>query len=64
MGVAVNVTVVPEQTGLVEGETETLTGRFGFTTIVIVFDVAGLFWMHPVMEEVRTQVTTSPFSGM
>ena len=60
VGVAVNVTDVPAQTGFAEGETETLTGRIGFTVIVIVFDVAGL----PVTQlafEVRIQMTVFPF---
>ena len=52
-GVAVKVTDVPEQTGLAEADIDTLTGRFGLTVIVTVFDVAGL----PVAQdrfEVRT----------
>jgi hypothetical protein len=42
VGVAVNVTGVDAQTGLAEATTDTLTGRLGFTVIVIVFEVAGL----------------------
>jgi hypothetical protein len=42
VGVAVNVTGVDAQTGLVEATIDTLTGRLGFTVIVIVFEVAGL----------------------
>ena len=63
VGVAVKVTEVPAQTGLALATMLTLTGRFGFTVIVIVFDVAGL----PVVQsslEVRTQVTASPFVGV
>ena len=63
VGVAVNVTDVPAQTGFAEGETETLTGRLGLTIIVIVFDVAGLLEMQTVIEEVRIQVTWSPLTG-
>jgi len=33
VGVAVKVTEVPAQTGFAEGETKTLTGRFGLTFI-------------------------------
>ena len=41
---------------------ETLTGRFGFTVMVIVFDVAGLPVAH-VAFEVNTQVIKSPFAS-
>ena len=60
VGVAVNVTLVPKQivpAGLVT--METLTGKFGFTVMLMLFDVAGL----PVAQvalDVNTQVTTSP----
>ena len=57
VGVAVNVTDVPAQTGFADGETETLTGRFGLTIIVIVFEVAGLFEIQTVIEEVRMHLT-------
>ena len=63
-GVAVNVTEVPAQTGFAEGDTETLTGRFGLTIIVIVFDVSGLFDVHTTFEEVRTHDTRSPDAGL
>ena len=63
VGVAEKVTEVPLQTGLLDGEIETLTGRFGLTTIVIIFDVAGLLEIQTVIEEVRTQVTWSPLTG-
>ena len=52
-----NVTDVPAHTGFAVGETETLTGRFGLTIIRIVFDVAGLFEIQTVREEVKTQFT-------
>ena len=52
-----NVTVVPAQTGFAVGEIDTLTGRFGLTIIVIVFDVAGLFEMQTVIDEMRTHLT-------
>ncbi|MPM41750.1 hypothetical protein SDC9_88409 [bioreactor metagenome] len=59
VGVAVNVTLVPEQTD-VPGLAAmlALTGAFAFTVIVTLFDVAGL----PVVQvrlEVSWQVTTS-----
>jgi len=62
VGVAVNVTLVPEQI-VVPGFAAmlTLTGRFGFTIIETEFDVAGL----PVVQvrlEVSWQVTTSPLA--
>ena len=60
VGVAVNVTLVPKQIVPVGLDTiETLTGKFGFTVIVTVLDVAGL----PVAQvalDVNTHVTTSP----
>ena len=61
VGVAVKVTDVPAQTGLAEATIDTLTGRFGLTVIVIVFDVAGL----PVTQvalEVMIQVTRAPLT--
>ena len=64
VGEAVNVTDVPAHTGFTVGETETLTGRFGLTIIVIVFDVAGLFEIQTEMEEIKTQLTWSPFNGV
>ena len=63
VGVAVKVTEVPAQTGLAEAETETLTGRLGFTVMVTVFDVAGLP-VGQVAFEVSTQVTASLFAGV
>ncbi len=63
VGVAVNVTDVPEHTGFAEGAMETLTARTGFTVIVTVLDVAGL----PVAQvafNVRTQVTASLLTGI
>ena len=61
VGVAVNVTFIPAQIVL-EGHAEivTLTGRFGFTVIVMVFDVAG-FPVAQVALDVRTHVTNCPF---
>ena len=62
VGVAVNVTLVPEQIVVAVAEILMLTGRFGFTVMVIVFDVAGL----PVAQvalEVITQVTVLPFAN-
>lgn len=58
VGVAVKVTLVPEQIVVAEAEMLTLTGRFGFTVMVTAFEVAGL----PVAQlafDVRTHVTTS-----
>ena len=58
------VTEPPMQKGFDEAEMETLTGRFGLTVIVIEFDVAGLFDIQIVLEEVRVQVTKSLFKGI
>ena len=62
VGVAVNVTLVPEQIVVAVAEILMLTGRFGFTVMVMVFEVAGL----PVAQvalEVITQVTVLPFAN-
>ena len=53
VGVAVRVTELPIQNGLEVGEMETLTGRFGDTTVVIAFDGAGLFDVQTVLDDVR-----------
>jgi hypothetical protein len=63
VGVAVNVTELPRQTGLADAETATLTGRFGLTVIQIWFDNAGF----PVVQgrtEVSSHVMQSPLSGI
>ncbi len=60
VGVAVKVTLVPEQIVVAVAETLTLAGRFGFTVIVTVFEVAGL----PVAQvafDVKTHVIVFPF---
>ena len=63
VGVAVNVTGVEAQTGLVEAMIDTLTGRFGLTVIVIVLLVAGLPVGHWILE-VSMQDTRSPDTGL
>ena len=63
VGVAVKVTEVPAQTGLADTTIATLTGRFGFTVMVTVLEVAGL----PVAQvalEVKMQVTASALMGI
>ena len=63
VGVAVNVTEVPAQTGFAEAAIDTLTGSRGFTVMVTVFDVAGL----PVVQvafEVNKQVIRSLLAGI
>ena len=58
VGVAVKVTLVPEQIVVAVADMLTLTGRFGFTVMVMEFDVAGL----PVAQvalEVSMQVMIS-----
>jgi hypothetical protein len=62
-GVAVNVTGIPEQTGLAEAEMTMLTARFGLTVIVIVLLLAG-FPVGQRILEVRMQDTRSPDAGL
>jgi hypothetical protein len=62
VGVAVKVTEVPEHTGLADAAIETLTGRFGFTVMETVFEVAG-FPVGQVTLEVKTHCTVFPFAG-
>ena len=62
VGVAVNVTEVPAQTGLAEAAIDTLTGSKGLTVRVTVFDVAGLP-VGQVAFEVSTQVIRSLLEG-
>ena len=62
MAVAVKVTDVPEQTVVAVADTETLTGRTGFTVMVTGPEVAGLPVEHVALE-VSTQVMTSLFAG-
>ena len=61
---AVKVTELPMQNGFDEAEIKMLTGRLGLTVIVIEFEVAGLFDVQIVFEEVRVQVTKSLFNGI
>ena len=56
------ITDVPEHTGLADTEIETLTGRFGFTVMVTVFEVAGLP-VGQVALEVSIQATASLLAG-
>ena len=62
-GVAVKVTEVPAQTGFAEAAIETLTGRFGFTVMVTVLEVAGLPVLH-VISDVMITYTWSLFAGI
>ena len=62
VGVAVKVTLVPEQMLFCEASIDTLTGSNGFTIMLMVLDVAGLP-VAQVISEVRTQVTASLFTG-
>ena len=62
VAMAEKVTEVPAQTLVADAEIETLTGRFGLTIIVTVFEMAGL----PVAQvalEVNWQVMASAFTG-
>ena len=63
VGVAVNVTLVPEHIVVAVAPMLTLTGRFAFTVITTELEVAGL----PVAQlalEVITQVTMSAFTNV
>ena len=62
VGVAVKVTEVPAHMEVDVADTETLTGKFGFTVIVIVFEVAGLPEVQVALE-VITQVIASLFAN-
>jgi hypothetical protein len=64
MGYAVNVTVEPAQTGSKLGEIVILTARLVLTFMTIEFEVAGLFEIHTVKEEVSSQHTISLFNGV
>jgi hypothetical protein len=57
-----NITGSPEHTGLPEAETEIETGKLGFTIIVTLLLVAGLFVVHDSLEFI-TQETRSLFAG-
>jgi hypothetical protein len=59
---AEKVTEVPAQTVVADAEIDTLTGRFGLTVIVTVFEMAGLPVAQGVLE-VNWQVIASAFSG-
>jgi hypothetical protein len=57
-GIAVKVTLVPEQIEFVEAEILTLAGRLGLTVMVTALEVAGLPETQVALE-VMTQVMTS-----
>ena len=63
MGVAVKLTALPGQNGLFDAVMLTAAGRLLFCSIIMVLLVAGL----PIgqgIEEVRMQLTRSPFDGV
>ncbi len=63
VGVAVNVTLVPEQIVVADAEILMLAGRIGFTVMVTPLDVAGL----PVAQvalEVSIQITISVLANV
>ena len=64
VGVAVKVTGTPAQTGLTEAEMFTLTGKSRLTSSVMALEVAGLFEVQTVSEDVSSQVTISLFNGV
>jgi hypothetical protein len=63
IGVAVNITGIPAQAGLLDAVMEMLTGRYGFTDIAIVFEFAG-FPVGQFTSDVRIQATISPITGI
>jgi hypothetical protein len=60
---AEKLTEVPAQTVVADAEIETLTGRFGLTIIVTVFEMAG-FPVAQVALEVSWQEIISAFIGI
>ena len=62
-GVAVNVTLVPAQTGLALAAIVTLAGKSGFTIMFKALDVAGEPVRQGVAFEVMTTLITSPLTG-
>ena len=58
------VTGFPAQTMVAVAETETDTGSKGFTVMMMAFEVTGFAEMHEESDEVSSQVTTSPFTGV
>jgi hypothetical protein len=57
----VKITLVPATIVVAVAAMETLAVKFGFTVMVIPFEVAGEPVTHGVAFEVKTQVTISPF---
>ena len=62
MGVAEKVTKVPAHTGFAEREIDMLTGKSGFTAIIMVLEVAGLPVAHTALD-FKTQAIISLFTG-
>ena len=60
---AEKVTKVPLNTGLADGMIDMLTGNNGFTVIVTVLEMAGLF-TGQIALEVNRQVIASPVVGI
>jgi hypothetical protein len=60
----VNVTGIPAHTGFAEEEMVMLTGFNGLMIICTVLDVAGLFEIQTVIDEVKIQDTRSPDAGL
>ena len=63
IGVAVKMTDDPGQKGFEEAMMVTPAERFELTSIVIVFDVAGLPSGQAILDD-KIQVTKSPFNGL
>ena len=63
-GDAEYIAVVPAQTGFAELTTSMLTGRFGLTTMLTLFDVAGFPIAHELILDVSAQLIISLFAGL
>ena len=64
VGVAVKVTLAPEQIVVAVAPTLTLAGKFGLTVMVTVFDVAGELVKQGLAFDVITTVTKSLFANV
>ena len=63
VGVAVNVTAVPEHIGFASADTLTLTGRLLLTVIFTRVELAGEFVAQVAMD-VTTQLTATELTGV
>ena len=64
VGVAVKVTLVPEQIVVSDAAMDTEAGKLGFTVMLITLDVAGELVKHGEAFDVITTVTKSPLASV